>query len=201
MPAASWLGRFTRAHPSVRVDVLDRLEMDAQETLFSVRVTPGRPGGWHAELAALPGVHRVEALREDADEAVLRVFFEGATFLPLLRSHGLVRQFPFPVQNGDARWTVVGPAAKVRALAARLRRDPGVRLEAIGPGLAAESRPWLTARQREVLRHAVTSGYFEVPRRVTLSQLARQIGVAPSTLSVTLATVERKVLERDQHGR
>jgi predicted DNA binding protein len=38
-------------------------------------------------------------------------------------------------------------------------------------------------------------GYFDVPRRISLTRLATKVGVATSTLSVTLALIEKKILE------
>ncbi len=41
----------------------------------------------------------------------------------------------------------------------------------------------------------MAEGYFEVPRRISLTKLAPKIGVSMSTLSVTLAVIEKKILE------
>jgi predicted DNA binding protein len=50
----------------------------------------------------------------------------------------------------------------------------------------------MRAEQREALTAAVTSGYFETPRQVTLDELARERGLPRSTLSYRLrrATAE-----------
>jgi len=44
----------------------------------------------------------------------------------------------------------------------------------------------------------MAAGYFEVPRRVTLTELAERIGVAVSSLSEMLAVVEKKLLQEVQ---
>ncbi len=174
--------------------------MGPRLTMFEVRILPGRASGWRAELRGLPGVRRVETLHSSRVEEVDRVFFEGPTYVPLLRDHGLVRRFPFPVSNGVARWTVVGPPRKVRALAAQMRRSSDtVEIEAIRP--RADAPSVLTPRQREVLRRAFEEGYFEVPRKISLTRLAAKMGVAISTLSVTIAVIERKLLGDLENGR
>ena len=52
----------------------------------------------------------------------------------------------------------------------------------------------LTARQRFVFDSAMNEGYWESPRRITLSALAELLGVSKSTLSVQLHKIEGVVL-------
>jgi len=53
----------------------------------------------------------------------------------------------------------------------------------------------LTDRQKAILSIAVSMGYFDFPRKVSLTALSRAVGVKPSTLSEILRNAERKVLE------
>lgn len=62
------------------------------------------------------------------------------------------------------------------------------------PAEEPRSRP-LTPRQREILLRAVHGGYYEYPRRITLTDLAREIGIAKSTLSESLIMIERTVMQ------
>ncbi len=195
LPGSSWLGQYTRRHPSTRVEVVDRLELDRGLTLFEIRVhgPTGRPVG--EEIRALPGVRTVEPLFVGEGLEVCRVHFTGRTLIPLLRRFALLRQFPYSVLDGVARWTVVGPADKVRALRSALERETaGVEIESVADA-SVPAVSTLTPRQGELLRIALDEGYFEVPRRITLTRLAGRVGVAVSTLSVALAVIERKAVE------
>jgi len=53
----------------------------------------------------------------------------------------------------------------------------------------------LTARQEQVLGTALEHGYFEFPRRTSLTGLSKLVGVRPSTLSEILRGAERRVME------
>jgi Predicted DNA binding protein len=53
----------------------------------------------------------------------------------------------------------------------------------------------LTDRQREALRIAFHTGYFDWPRSANADTVAAEIGIAQSTLSQHLRTAERKLLE------
>ena len=52
----------------------------------------------------------------------------------------------------------------------------------------------LTERQEEVIRMALEAGYYDQPKRVTIKDLARSAGIAPSTYQEILQRAERKVM-------
>ncbi len=54
----------------------------------------------------------------------------------------------------------------------------------------------LTARQREVLARAWTLGYYAVPRRITLTRLARLTGQSPPALGKMLRRAEGHLVAR-----
>jgi predicted DNA binding protein len=199
MPDASWMSRFTLAHPELRMDVLDRLELGRGTTLLEVRISaPEEPegGGWSEEIRRLPSVRDVELLGTTGNSETCRVIFRGTTFIPILRRLRLVRHFPFPIQNGLATWNVVGPEGKVRQLLDTLGKlTDRVQVLGVRHGSSSGEPGLLSPRQEEVLRRALAEGYFDVPRRISLTGLAAKMGVAISTLSVTLAVIEKKILE------
>lgn len=178
------------------MNVLNRMEVGNGLTMLEVHLSAPAGGGWGEEIRSLPGVRDVELLEASSGSETCRVYFRGKTFLPLLKRLRLVRHFPFPVQNGVATWTLVGPEKKVHALLKALEADEGrAQVEAVRHGPLSEGPGLLTPRQQEVLRRAMAEGYFDVPRRISLTELAAKMGVAISTLSVTLAVIEKKILE------
>lgn len=62
----------------------------------------------------------------------------------------------------------------------------------------------LTNRQFEVLRTGLDLGYYEVPRKASLADLAAELGCAESTVSVVLrkaeATIVSRAVNRDRQG-
>lgn len=53
----------------------------------------------------------------------------------------------------------------------------------------------LTPRQETAVRTALDSGYYEVPRRVSLTELAETMGLSPSSLSELLRRAERSIID------
>ena len=202
LPADAWMARLTTSHPRVRVEVLDRLEISPRRVLFDVELPTVEETDWAEELRSLPDVESVELVDADSRSEVYRVLFGGRTFVPLAKRLRVLRRFPFPIQNGVATWLLVGPEARVRGMLDDLRQSRvEFRVDSLRSGLRTGAVALLTVRQQEVLGRAVAEGYFDVPRRVTLTELAARMGIASSTLSVTLAVVERKIVEPMASGR
>jgi hypothetical protein len=199
LPKGMWLQQFTVAHPETIVEVHDRLEVGPRRFLFELEIpTEGRIG-WGEELRRLPQVKLVELIDATPSSEIYRVLFTGPTFIPLVKKLKLLRHFPFPIQAGVATWNVVGPERKIHELLRRLESSRvGVAIESVHRGPPTRGTSTLTPRQRQILRWAVTEGYFDVPRRISLTKLAPKIGVATSTLSVSLAVIEKKIVEWDQ---
>lgn len=53
----------------------------------------------------------------------------------------------------------------------------------------------LTPRQREVLMKASQLGYFEFPRKYSLTEIAQKMSISPATLSEILRSAEAKVMD------
>ena len=90
-------------------------------------------------------------------------------------------------------WRLLAPdRGAVRKLADDLRgRGLDVEVTAVH---SLKTAGLLTDRQDAVVRLAYTLGFFEFPKRVSLTDLAGKLGIAKSTLSETLRAAEAKIL-------
>ncbi len=95
--------------------------------------------------------------------------------------------------GGGLEWRLLAPRrASVQSLVATLeRRNIAVELKSIRTVKGAGN---LTDRQARVLSLAYELGYFEFPKKIGLTELAKKLGVSKAALSETLHTGEEKVL-------
>ncbi|WP_252699171.1 helix-turn-helix domain-containing protein [Natronosalvus vescus] len=94
--------------------------------------------------------------------------------------------------------TIVGEGVDLQQLLEDMPPEIGVHVEEVGRfdrrgGALAHS---LTDRQLEVALAAFECGYYDVPRRASLADVAEELEVAESSASVTLRRAERALLER-----
>ncbi|NCN87079.1 hypothetical protein GW932_04550 [archaeon] len=52
----------------------------------------------------------------------------------------------------------------------------------------------LTPKQKEILAPSLKHGYYQFPKKISLNELSRKIGVSPSTLCVHLQKIESKIM-------
>lgn len=98
--------------------------------------------------------------------------------------------------DGGLRGTYIGTEA---AFADALSEQPeGVRveIERTGPYTPGPRHvvSRLTGRQREVLQAAVDQGYYEIPRKATLKEIASAVDLSRATVSEHLQKIEARLL-------
>ncbi len=54
-----------------------------------------------------------------------------------------------------------------------------------------------TLKQREILEPTIELGYYDFPRKISLNNLSKQVGISPSTLCVHLQKIESRVFGSD----
>ena len=101
-----------------------------------------------------------------------------------------------PLESAEqpASWRFIArKSSDLRQILGKLNRE-GIetRIEDVAP---LDRKATLTGRQKEIVATAVTRGYFEFPRKVSLTELSKLVGVKPSTLSEILRSAERRIMQ------
>jgi HTH DNA binding domain len=201
LPDTAWVARFSREHPDVTIEMLSRLDVGARRSVSELRLHVPGPGPWADEIQGLEQVETAELLASTPSQVRLRVVHRTSPFVSIFRELRLMRRFPFTIRAGEASWVVVASEQKIRQLLDRLSaRATGVLLESVRHSDDSAGGLALTPRQNGLLQRAMASGYFEVPRKITLTRLAAQEGMAISSLSEALAIIEKKLLEQWPQG-
>lgn len=196
LPEPAWIARFSRRHPDLTLEVVDRLDLDARRSLSEVRLRSESPGAWAEELRRFPDVREVVELGTTPGVQHLRITYRTVKLVSIFRRLRLPPRFPFTIRAGTVLWVLIAPRPRVLELIARLRRaGAGVDLEMLRSAPIRRPDGPLTVHQADLLRQARQAGYFEVPRAVSLSELARQLHMAVSSLSERLAVIERALIE------
>jgi predicted DNA binding protein len=191
-----WTGSFTRSHPSLTVEVLNRSDLDQDSSVSDHWISGGPPGVWAREISGYSDVRKVDSLAEVADGSVYRITYQNPPVVYLFRDLGLPIQFPLRIQGGVIRWEVVARRSEFESVVQYARTiDPQFQVVSIRRGPLRSHLPMLSHSQHQLLTRAMEAGYFAVPRAITLTNLARQIGRSKSATSEAIAIIERKLLE------
>jgi predicted DNA binding protein len=141
-----------------------------------------------------PTVERVEVSRTDGGKVSATVVNRTCRAGQVLAASDCFMVAAQSLDDGRVRWKVVsGREGSLLSLVEELRKAGcQVEVERVG---AIRDEVLLTKRQEEVLALALREGYYETPKRVHLSELAKRLGMAPSSLGEVLKRAERAVIE------
>ena len=116
--------------------------------------------------------------------------------LALFNREEIILKYPIKIINGIAEWNFFASRERINALFEELKAK-GIRVELKSIG-KPKIKNDLTDRQMEILNLALKNGYFEIPRRISLNELAQKLNISPSSLSETLRRIHKKVLMSTQ---
>lgn len=108
---------------------------------------------------------------------------------------GLPIESPIRIRNGVTTVTVIGSRERLSAFGRELEQvDVTYDVEFVGSRRHTDQI--LTERQTEIIRTAIELGFYDTPRRCTLTELANHFGIAKSTCSETLQRAEGQLIKR-----
>ena len=191
--ARPWCQALHAAGPGINV-MIDMATRGPDGTCIELATIRGAtPEQIDGVLAGHPDVVSHELVERTRHFTQVRLAFRGCPLAELLAGHSIVPRLPFSTLPGHDLWIIVGQR---RALDEARRRlaDKGSRMEILHERDWSELRHGLTPKQQEVLRRAAEQGYYDYPRRITLSALAGHLGIAKSTLSESLMVIEKKLV-------
>ena len=157
-------------------------------------VTGCSPDRIDAEMAAEAGVRSADVVDASEDGALVRLHWEDDGSVGLLeafrtvpvsvlwavgRSDGWEFELRFPSSDAVPRF-------HQQCLDRDITVDPKRVRQTAPESSRAVRTHGLTEKQREALVRAFDSGYFDVPRRATLTELADELGVSDTAVSERL---------------
>ena len=185
LPEGHWAGDVTRSHPSAV------LRIDEHMPLQKGRGTA--KASCSEDIAETVGLHHgIEEVRAfDKHQFAVDIIAGGGGFLKPLLKVGVIPHTPFEVRDGWVDWTIACAQGKVRALIAGFDEEKIPYRLLSTRGVSSRMH---TPRQRQVFDAATQEGFYEVPRRISLTALAVKLDVAKSTLSAQLQRIESTVI-------
>jgi predicted DNA binding protein len=199
LEAETAVQEIARLHNS-KIRVLDCKDLNKKDMAFLIDVST--PGGKADDVIddfkakkVFKRVYAGESEEQPSRGLCIAILDRPAICQAVLDCGAFCLNCPYSANEGDGKWNLlVKDSEQLKALLAKLE-DLDVEASIGGlSGLKQEDE--LTSRQIEVLANAISLGYFEFPRRLSLTELSHKLGIKPSTLSQILRAAEGKVMAR-----
>lgn len=199
LPDGPWIADVSKEFPDATFRVLAAVPdddagyalvqiaaSDVEGVLDAMRV--------HPTLAECSVMARSDGETRSDGEATVQFETTAPLLVRAAQRAGVPIRMPIRIEDGEATITVSGSHERLPIL--------GSQFEELGlPYRVERVRDWersgdtLTDRQREIVVTAVEQGYYDTPRRCSLTELADHLGLAKSTVSETLHRAEESVVK------
>lgn len=194
IPEGVWIGDVSRAHPEATFRILAALAGD-DAGVGLAEITSRSLSSILSAIKTSDSVVELDILRQHDDEALIQ--FE--TTIPLLlfpvRDSGIPIELPFTIEAGEANWEITAPQRRLSELGTQFDQF-GIPFTVNEIHRHVEPTQLLTDSQLELVHTAIEQGYYDTPRRCSLTDLAGESGIAKSTCSETLHRVEGKIIKQ-----
>jgi len=194
IPENTWIGDVSREFPEARFRILAGIPGEGSGVALVELEATDLDAVFEAMRAAETLVS-LDVMRTHDHRALAQVETTIPVLLLASSQSGLPPEMPFDIVGGEATWTLTAPRERLSDLGAQFERF-GVPYEIEYIRASSEASTLLTERQAEALLFAVDEGYYDTPRRCTLTELAEAHGTAKSTMSEVLHRAEEKVVKR-----
>ncbi|GAB3027903.1 helix-turn-helix domain-containing protein [Natronobiforma cellulositropha] len=194
LPEQVWVQQVSTAHPEATIQVLAAVP-GANSGFALVRITGPDVESVLADMDDHPQLTELTLAQWSENEAT--VHFE--TTAPLLmfssRDSGMPIELPVEIRDGEAIIEVTGSRDRLSELTTQLTGfGLTYRVEHVRERL--HDSQLLSERQRELVLAAVEQGYYDTPRRCSLTELADHLEIAKSTCSETLHRAEEAIVKQ-----
>ena len=132
-----------------------------------------------------------QILFEGEDLVILNVIEADPWILNTLVKTKLLISYPVLVKEGKIRMEAITNRSKVDRFLTQLeKKEIKTKIERIGYGFKPTL---LTQRQNEILNVAYKNGYFDIPRKISLTEFANNLNISKSALSETLRRIFKRL--------
>lgn len=192
LPERTWIGTVSRRYPDVDVTVLAAIP-DEQSGFALARIEGDRLEDFIADMRRQDGITEAAVIRRGDREFVVHFETNAPLLLFASRESGMPIRLPVHIRNGRARAEFTGGEGRLTELGEKLD-EMGVAYDLEYVQRDPDLTELLTDRQLELLRAAVEAGYYDHPRRCSMTELADSVGIAKSTCCEILQRVESRLI-------
>lgn len=187
---------FLQVHPQLEVWITAVQNLPNGLCLTEIEVVDPGAVDWTEEISHIPGIVSASIRGSSGPISRYQVTTAQPIWERLANEFEALLRYPRLIQNCEYTVEVAAPKSRLNQLVERLRQvSPSVQVLRFGREVMRSFPPTLTPRQQLLLHQALSAGYFDVPRRITLTGLATKLGRSKSGLSRALAVVERELAE------
>ena len=195
----SSVGMVSSEYPDLLFELQSFVPLSKGQFTMNVRVTNFKEVGEALSLwRSSPLVESLEVLSRTSHSLLVALTQRSPekSAIRVVVRNNVVPMLPVQVKGGEMVAVVVTSAEKLRRVYEDLKQvSPQTTIESIRPEQVHSMESLLTPHQAKVFKVAKAAGYWEVPRRASLAEIAKTLNLSKSAVSETLSLIEKKLVD------
>jgi predicted DNA binding protein len=195
IPEEVWIHGVSVTYPETRFQVIAILSGE-KSAIALLEIQSADPASIITDIEQRNDITDLELLWKQNETSMVQIETTNPLLLfPILKA-GIPLQTPFEVTNGTAIWEITTSSERLSVLGNKLNSaDIAFEIEYIRDVPSEAADQLLTDRQRELLLAAIEQGYYDSPRRATLTEVSESLDISKATGSDILHRAEGTVLK------
>ena len=193
IPQDKWLYKFNQKYPELNFYILSKFLIDDKTGLTLFQINGPSVTQFLKDFKDEANRFSSQILFEGEGLVILNVKVVDPWILNILVKTELLIVYPILIKEGIIRIEAITERFKVDHFMTGLEKK-GIRAVIKSIGYYDKST-LLTQRQYEILTIASKNGYFDIPRRISLTEFAKTLHISKSALSETMRRIYKKLTE------
>lgn len=198
IPKSKWLADLNKLYPDLTFNMLSKFLVEEKKGITLFQIEGNRVKSFLEDFKQGAKKAEYQVLYKSDDILLLNVQTKDPWILNALVKTRILLITPIKVKEGKIIIETITERENVDKFLEELE-EKGINFHIKSIGYYHRS-PILTDLQKETLKKVYESGYFEIPRKNSLTEIARELEISPSALSETLRRINRRLAENFLEG-
>ena len=196
-PDELWFSNIFSQFHDIKMEILYFLPYDLEKSIGNaiVEIMHYDIDSIIKEIRNHESVFEFSVLEKEKNKVKFNVKTKDPYLLYGVIKYGVLVNFPVKVKEGYAYWKLISTRKRIDQLLT-LFENKGIDFELLRIGNSPyeidDHSSKLSFEEEQILEKAINSGFFEVPRKISLEELANELGKSKSALSVMLRKIIKK---------
>ena len=196
-PEQLWISEIFKKFKDIKMEIINFFPYDFEESIGNalIEIKYYNIDSILLEIKNHPSVFEFNILEQEENRVKLNVKTKDPYLLYGVIKCGVLVDFPVNIRDGYAYWRLISTRSRIDELLTLFeQKNIDFELLNIGnsPYSLEDDKSRLSFEESEVLDKAIKQGFFEIPRKISLEELANKLGKSKSALSVMLRKIIKK---------
>lgn len=196
IPKSKWFSKIFDNFHDVELKVLNFLPFDVEKSIGNaiIEINHYKINQIIEEIKNHKSVIEFTLMEKELNRVTFNIITKNPHLLFILIKCGVLIDFPVKVKEKVAEWNLIATRERINDLLDCFEENEiSFSLIKIGNSLSnEEDKNKLDSEELRILKTAINSGFFEVPRNISLEELAKKLELSKSWTSEKLRKIINK---------